>query len=94
MDIVPRGKEKSARNLLAGEHHGATSECSECFETFCGERPHALHRLGNHGVYEGPDRRRCLSVAEMAARGFTRCGRGRWSAGSSSATRSRTVVAA
>lgn len=30
-----------------------------------------MHRVGQHGVKEGPDRRRCLTVDEMLAKGMT-----------------------
>jgi hypothetical protein len=86
-------QQKEHPNLLAGEHHGATSECAECGEVFCGVKPFDEHRVGEHGLLTGATRRRCLRPTEMAVKGMTRCGRGRWSAVSSSATRARRAAA-
>ncbi|AKO60228.2 hypothetical protein MRAK_42 [Propionibacterium phage MrAK] len=40
-----------------------------------------MHRTGDHGVKEGPDRRRCLTVDEMEAKGMTRNRHGYWTQG-------------
>jgi hypothetical protein len=45
--------------------------CMSCHETFSGTSAGDLHRVGEHGVKEGPDRRRCLTVAEMKNLTFT-----------------------
>ena len=44
--------------------------CPECHETFGGTTAGDMHRTGRHRVTEGPDRRRCLTPAEMSARGM------------------------
>ena len=44
--------------------------CPERHETFGGTTAGDMHRTGRHGVTEGPDRRRCLTPAEMSARGM------------------------
>lgn len=53
--------------------HGAVSECSVCFLVFCGVGGFDAHRTGKYGVS-----RRCLTVPEMEAKGFTRCDLERW----------------
>lgn len=40
-----------------------------------------MHRVGRHGVTEGPDRRRCLTPAEMEAKGMTQSRAGVWGTG-------------
>lgn len=44
--------------------------CPECHETFTGATSGDIHRVGRHGVTDGADRRRCLTVVEMEARGM------------------------
>ena len=44
--------------------------CPVCHETFGGTTAGDMHRTGRHGVTEGLDRRRCLTPAEMFARGM------------------------
>ena len=44
---------------------GRTEHCTVCHQTFSSTIPGDLHRVGHHGVKEGPDRRRCLTVEEM-----------------------------
>jgi hypothetical protein len=55
--------------------------CTVCHETFTGATSGDMHRVGDHAVFEGPDRRRCLSVEEMTEKGMTRNGRGQWTSG-------------
>ena len=55
--------------------------CAECHETFTGTRSGDMHRTGRHGVTGGPDRRRCLTTAKMAAKGMTRNRNGYWTTG-------------
>nr|DAR86465.1 MAG TPA: alpha-aminoadipate carrier protein [Caudoviricetes sp.] len=55
--------------------------CPECHETFGGTRAGDMHRTGRHGVTEGPDRRRCLTPAEMKAKGMTQARAGVWGTG-------------
>ncbi|QPB11840.1 hypothetical protein [Cutibacterium phage PAVL34] len=40
-----------------------------------------MHRTGDHGVKEGPSRRRCLTVDEMEAKGMKRNRLGYWTTG-------------
>ena len=46
--------------------------CTVCHETFNGTHVGDMHRVGDHGVKEGPNRRRCLTVDEMEAKGMKR----------------------
>lgn len=46
--------------------------CTVCHETFNGTHVGDMHRTGDHGVKEGPNRRRCLTVDEMEAKGMKR----------------------
>ena len=91
---MPSTASRSTSGLRSGEHHGTRSECAGCGEVFCGVAPFDDHRVGEHGVREGPNRRRCLTPAEMAARGLPRCRMGRWSARLSRTTRARTAEGA
>lgn len=52
---------------------GRRCQCCGCGEDFNGERGFDRHRVGVHGV-----NRRCLSVAEMIARGWYRNAGGFW----------------
>ena len=55
--------------------------CTVCHETFNGTCAGDMHRVGQHGVKEGPDRRRCLTVDEMLTKGMTRNHHGYWTQG-------------
>lgn len=55
--------------------------CPVCHETFTGTRAGDTHRTGRHGVTEGPDRRRCLTPAEMSAKGMRITKEGHWDSG-------------
>lgn len=55
--------------------------CPACHETFTGTRAGDKHRTGDHAVFVGPERRRCLSPAEMTERGMVRNDRGVWTLG-------------
>lgn len=55
--------------------------CLECHETFTRTKAGDKHRTGRHGVTEGPDRRRCLTPAELAAKGMTQNSKGYWTTG-------------
>lgn len=61
------------------EHCTATG----CHQTFTGSSAGDMHRVGDHGIWEGPDRRRCLTPAEMTEKGMTQNGRGQWTSGKS-----------
>lgn len=62
----------SANGMFRGKIHpkltGDRNQCPTCSELFNSTTAFDKHRTG---AYE-PDERRCLSVAEMQARGFTR----------------------
>lgn len=49
--------------------------CASCHETFTSTVAGDRHRVGLHGVSEGPERRRCADPAE---RGLVRNARGHW----------------
>ena len=55
--------------------------CTICHETFNGTHVGDMHRTGDHGVKEGPSRRRCLTVDEMEAKGMQRNKLGYWTTG-------------
>jgi hypothetical protein len=60
---------------------GRAEHCTVCHETFTGSEAGDWHRTGAHGVTTGPERRRCLTVAEMLALGMTRTAAGLWQRG-------------
>jgi hypothetical protein len=39
--------------------------CKKCHQTFSATESGDSHRIGEHGVKEGPDRRRCRTPEEM-----------------------------
>ncbi|AID18003.1 hypothetical protein ACQ24_gp05 [Propionibacterium phage Pacnes 2012-15] len=43
-----------------------------------------MHRVGDHGVKEGTNRRRCLTVDEMLTKGMQRNKLGYWTSGGTS----------
>ena len=52
-----------------------------CHQTFTGTRAGDMHRVGDPAVRSGPKRRRCLTPAEMMAKGMVRSEQGRWTTG-------------
>lgn len=52
--------------------------CSTCHESFSCTAAGDKHRVGDHAVSFGPDRRRCLTETEMLARGMARNSKGVW----------------
>ena len=54
--------------------------CPACHQTFTGTTAGDKHRVGDHNVSRGPDRRRCLSVDEMTDAGMVRNDKGHWKA--------------
>lgn len=58
--------------------------CPECHETFSGTSSGDRHRVGDHAVSVGPDRRRCLTADEMVGKGLVRNERGIWTSGGTS----------
>ena len=73
----PRGCGKSWGGTRA-EH------CTECHETFTGTTAGDKHRVGDPAIWDGPKRRRCLTVTEMTARGMATNDRGVWTNGGTS----------
>ena len=59
-------------------YNGRMEHCPTCHETFTGNQSGEMHRTGRHGTTTGPDRRRCLTEAEMLNKGMIRDERGRW----------------
>ncbi len=55
--------------------------CGVCCQTFTGTTAGDMHRVGRHGILDGPDRRRCLSPTEMAEKGMDQDSLGRWGTG-------------
>lgn len=55
--------------------------CPVCHETFTGASSGDMHRVGDHAVFEGPERRRCLAAEEMTEKGMARNERGHWTTG-------------
>ena len=55
--------------------------CPSCHQTFTGSTAGDMHRVGDHAVFEGPDRRRCLTADEMTEKGMTQNDRGVWTTG-------------
>lgn len=55
--------------------------CPSCCMTFTGASSGDMHRVGDHAVFEGPDRRRCLTADEMTEKGMARNDRGHWTTG-------------
>ena len=45
--------------------------CCSCHNTFKGTTAGDRHRVGNHAIHAGPDRRRCLTADEMLAKGMS-----------------------
>lgn len=58
--------------------------CPECHETFTGTTSGDRHRVGDHALTTGPDRRRCLTAEEMRGRGMTQNARDQWTNGGTS----------
>jgi hypothetical protein len=70
------------RTTAAPQHCKATdAENGPCHQTFTGTTSGNMHRVGEHGVTTGPERRRCLTPAEMVERGMKRDDRGYWTTG-------------
>lgn len=59
------------------ERHGVrwtgwrAEHCESCGEVFSGSTAGDKHRVGDHAVFTGPTRRRCLTADEMLAKGMT-----------------------
>ena len=57
---------------------GNRCQCPTCGEYFNGVQPFDRHRVGHYANSGQRNTRRCLAVAEMEARGWTRNGAGFW----------------
>jgi uncharacterized C2H2 Zn-finger protein len=57
---------------------GDRNECPGCGELFNSTSAFDRHRLGKHGIKEGPERRRCMSIEEIVARGMSKNAAGFW----------------
>lgn len=55
--------------------------CTVCHETFSGTTAGDRHRTGDHAVFVGPDRRRCLTADEMRDKGLEQNTKGIWTNG-------------
>lgn len=66
--------------INANDVHDLTIQWS-CHQTFTGASAGDMHRTGDHAVNEGPNRRRCLTSAEMREKGMRRNERGIWTTG-------------
>jgi len=75
----------NCRNCKATWTGARIEHCTVCHETFTGATAGDMHRVGDHGIWEGPDRRRCLTAAEMAEKGMAQNDRGQWTSGKSNA---------
>lgn len=51
---------------------GGRNQCPTCGEFFAGLEAFDAHRTGDWGKPKKPSKRRCLTLAEMVAEGFTR----------------------
>lgn len=74
-----------------------TGTCSGCNQTFTGDRPFEMHRVGEHGIpvsrvphtkkdtdgkpLVAVSTRRCLSPDEMRAKGMMQNAKGQWTTG-------------
>ncbi|HEX6817064.1 MAG TPA: hypothetical protein VF120_01710 [Ktedonobacterales bacterium] len=66
-----------------GKNQGGICRCEGCGERFNGMRAFDMHRIGEYGRGRRPSTRRCLSAAEMRARGMAKSDRrGAWMTGS------------
>lgn len=56
------------------------SHCAVCCESFTGTEAGDMHRVGDHNDRDplSPDRRRCLTPAEMRTSGLGQNDRGHW----------------
>lgn len=62
------------------EFGGKIEHCtvSSCHQSFTGTTAGDMHRVGDHALSTGPNRRRCLSETEMLAKGMAQNARGIW----------------
>ncbi|GAB2589183.1 FDXHR family putative zinc-binding protein [Microlunatus antarcticus] len=66
-------------NGCSSTYSGTTvSHCTSCHESFSNAFAGDRHRIGDHGVKVGPDRRRCRTADEMLEAGLVLNARGCW----------------
>ena len=58
--------------------------CTVCHQSFSGTTAGDKHRTGEHGVKDGPNRRRCRTSDEMRDLGMAQNDRGIWTNGGES----------
>lgn len=58
--------------------------CTACHETFSGTTAGDKHRVGEHHIWVGQSRRRCLTPDEMRDKGMAQNARGVWTNGGTS----------
>jgi len=69
---------RKVRSHLDRTAHGALHSCHQ---TFTGTTAGDMHRTGDHAIFEGTDRRRCLTADEMREKGMAQNDRGVWTTG-------------
>ena len=57
-----------------------TQHCVSCHQSFNSTTAGDMHRVGDHGTRQGPNRRRCLTPDEMRHKGMTQNPQGVWMA--------------
>jgi hypothetical protein len=55
-----------------------SSKCGACGKEFRSDSGFDFHRVGQHGVKEGPNRRRCMGNIELRAAGYEPNDKGIW----------------
>ena len=55
-----------------------TQHCVSCHQSFNSTTAGDMHRVGDHGTRQGPNRRRCLTPDEMRHKGMTQNPQGVW----------------
>lgn len=55
-----------------------TQHCVACHQSFNSTTAGDMHRVGDHGTRQGPNRRRCLTPDEMRHKGMTQNPQGVW----------------
>lgn len=62
-----------------GNYSGLKTEhCMVCHETFTNTLAGDRHRIGDHALVTGPNRRRCRTAVEMLKAGLIQNGKGYW----------------
>lgn len=61
--------------------HNHVQHCVACHQSFNSTTAGDMHRVGDHGTRQGPNRRRCLTPDEMRHNGMTQNPQGAWTTG-------------